>query len=412
MRNAVCSLNIDLVFVCMCRITCDAMSAKKRHHFVPQFYLRNFSRPRGERVISVYNSRSEKFVTKASVRGQAYKNHWYGLGDEIEDCLAMIEGRAATVISSIIENSELPNTNSEDYQSLVLFLVQLRHRTFSAGQEQNEMMNLFMKATMSEGFQSSSEFDKEIQGTRFFYEHPALAALGSWPDVFPFALDLKCKLITIHGDREFLTSDNPVVLYNQFLERRKPIGGITGWATKGLQAFLPISSNHLLCFYDGGVYKYGNRRQNAISIQEMRDVDDLNSLQCMNLEENLYCSPGRKEEEVSRLVARYMRNRPKSRVNLRRGRLIEGDDVRDGTLLHIYKHDLRCALRLTFIRELKRTRKFKVGNRVFLPRNPAIQQAYEDFQQMVKSGNYKHGQFFHFLSDIRRGHLRSASTQC
>ena len=55
-----------------------------------------------------------------------------------------------------------------------------------------------------------------------------------------------------------MTSDNPVVLYNMFLERM----GVdeSGMGSRGAFIFMPLSPGLAIVLYDGKVYKIGNKR--------------------------------------------------------------------------------------------------------------------------------------------------------
>lgn len=76
--------------------------------------------------------------------------------------------------------------------------------------------------------------------------------------------DLKVKLLINTTVTPFITSDHPVIRYNQFLEMRRHPGGNAGLAAKGLQVFLPLSPKHMLLFYDDWVYKVGGRSQEML----------------------------------------------------------------------------------------------------------------------------------------------------
>jgi hypothetical protein len=56
------------------------------------------------------------------------------------------------------------------------------------------------------------------------------------------AWDLDYRLLERRATTEFATSDNPVLLYNQFAHGRVP-GCTTGFQAIGTQMFLPISNN-------------------------------------------------------------------------------------------------------------------------------------------------------------------------
>ncbi len=73
---------------------------KNNHHYVPQFYLRNFSH--NKKNISMYLKSSRKFIEMANIKGQAYKQHLYGETEDLENTLMTIEHKASIVINKII----------------------------------------------------------------------------------------------------------------------------------------------------------------------------------------------------------------------------------------------------------------------------------------------------------------------
>jgi hypothetical protein len=54
------------------------MAENKRHHFVPQFYLRNFANDPRQRQIGLFNIAAGKYVRSTSIRDQAQRKKLYG----------------------------------------------------------------------------------------------------------------------------------------------------------------------------------------------------------------------------------------------------------------------------------------------------------------------------------------------
>lgn len=50
------------------------MAKKKRHHYVPQFYLKRFSNNNESKVLGIYNLDNKKFIQNAPLKSQAYEN--------------------------------------------------------------------------------------------------------------------------------------------------------------------------------------------------------------------------------------------------------------------------------------------------------------------------------------------------
>jgi len=65
---------------------------KKNQHYVPKFYLRNFSFQNNKKQIGVFNIENEFYFLKAKLKTQGSKNFFYGSDGVIEDSLSLIEG--------------------------------------------------------------------------------------------------------------------------------------------------------------------------------------------------------------------------------------------------------------------------------------------------------------------------------
>ena len=144
-------------------------------------------------------------------------------------------------------------------------------------------------------------------------------------------------------------SDNPAVLYNQFLEKRKEPGGDTGIQKKGLQIFLPLDPQHLLMLYDGDVYRVGGRAHTEphLAVEREADIEVLNILQAANADAVLFYSPKTQLAHVSEAATQAKPYRPTEWTILEEYPGI-GPDGRKGTLIKQSTAELRTGLALSF----------------------------------------------------------------
>ena len=105
------------------------MTEKKKQHFVPRFYLRNFSLNAEGKKISLFNFAACKYVSCSNLYDQAYKNYFYGEDLTIEDALADLEKEAAKIINSTLLNDTVPMMGSDEHHILLVFIMFLRQRT-------------------------------------------------------------------------------------------------------------------------------------------------------------------------------------------------------------------------------------------------------------------------------------------
>ncbi len=115
---------------------------------------------------------------------------------------------------------------------------------------------------------------------------------------------LCCKLLQCPTGSCFITSDNPVVILNQFCIGVDPHRNFTGFAKSGFQLLLPISPNLCLFFYDTKIYKVGSRQSELVEISK-QDVEIINSLEIQSADKCLYFHDLKLEQEVWQLVSRY-----------------------------------------------------------------------------------------------------------
>lgn len=104
------------------------MPDNKKHHFVPKFYLRNFSED--EKSIGIYNIRSRRTIARGNLGNQCYRDYFYGKDLKIEHALAGMEGSAAMIINNCIASEAVPRPLSAEHVILSHFIVLQAARTW------------------------------------------------------------------------------------------------------------------------------------------------------------------------------------------------------------------------------------------------------------------------------------------
>lgn len=258
------------------------LSSNKKHHFVPKFYLKSFSD--NGKNICIFNIPSEKIILDGKLKTQCYKNHFYGKEDSVEKSIGEIEGIVATLFKVIVRDSFIPKHLSRGHMYIVQYVVLQNLRTKYSSTQTNDFIDKSAKHLLKH---KAIELGVDINNYKFGYENPVLAALKGFADAAVLTLDLKCKLLINKSNIDFITSDHPVVLYNQLLEYRKKVSN-AAFGSKGLQIFLPIDSKHLLMLYDHKIYGVGNNKDNVVLIPHLSDIVSLNGLQIANAESHVY----------------------------------------------------------------------------------------------------------------------------
>ncbi len=366
------------------------MGKKKEQHFVPQFYLRNFGSDPRKRRISLFHIPSARHFPNASIKDQARRKWFYGRDETVENALHGIEDNAAHAIAAMIEGAGLPATNTHEYHGLLAFIVLQKFRTQFASNNVIETINRAAAVVYGD----DPRFEGFGTTLRLKHEYPALVAMNATLWTWPSLLDLRAKLLYARPPVCFITSDNPVVRYNQFLESRRPFLNNVGLFTKGLQLFFPLSPELSLVLYDSRVYRVGKKSDGETIHTSETDVDSLNSLQMMSAGSTVYCTQSTDE--------RCLRNLLRS---CKRSRISPGADVKEyrhttepsRSLVEIRGAEIRCDLSLSCIRLHRRLRRQKLGNQMGAFRDDQMYDLLEEFEASVKDGKRERGHFYSYL---------------
>jgi hypothetical protein len=372
--------------------------ANKDHHFVPQFYLRQFSRD--GRSIGLFSVKTDRLVLKASIRGQCQHAYFYGKDGKTEAAFAMMEGATAQVLRNIVQAQRPPTPWRENHVTLMFHVVSQHARTMYAADEQNEYSDIFAKSLIRPTLPRDGITAEDLDRVRVVLTNPIGEALRLIVPTFPLTMDLRCVVLVNQTKVGFITSDNPVVLYNQLLEERTYASN-TGLQSVGLQIYLPLTPTMACFFYDPHVYGVGPKNPTRLLLEGQADIDQLNALQLLNAVDNVYFHAGYNEHsQLSKLYSSIRRYRRKKMTNFisQRESPIKPDETRE--LIGFFREDIRCAFRPSFLKVLKRAARAKPELlRRIVVRDPKLCGAYERFRSEVRAGKYSEGDFMRFLHE-------------
>ncbi len=202
------------------------------------------------------------------------------------------------------------------------------------------------------------------------FKEPAQMLVGSIMDKFWLAMDLKFKLIVNKSSTRFLTSDNPVFIYNQYLEHKKHKSGHYGLLTKGLQLFLPISPHHAIVFYDEWAYKVGDKKRNKVEITNSSEADQFNKMQLINCNENMYFNERIFNKYINQLVAKNITHRTHERKQIEEYGTLS--DKNKQNKLHGYKENWNLNLYFSFISFTKKAKEHTLSGYILQLRNEKL----------------------------------------
>lgn len=285
---------------------------KRQQHYVPKFYLKNFS-VRGEgKSIVLFQPQKKRFVQSAPLKSQCCRPFFYGRDGQMEEALSRMEGVAATLLRTIRQHRELPAQHSTEWFILLHFVLLMSSRN-PVSAEQHVISNAQIYQALNDLSHGLIAPDPTITS-----EEALKMALNHVETDVMFCKDLWMKLLVNDTETPFISSDYPVVRYNQYLEGRKWPGAHTGFGIVGLQLFWPLSPHQQLVIYDGLTYKVGSKREVAVPLSRSEDINQLNLLQMLNCDRIVYGNEMAEERyfnELSAQTSSYLQaNKPKTEV--------------------------------------------------------------------------------------------------
>jgi Protein of unknown function (DUF4238) len=241
---------------------------KRRHHYLPQFYLRNFADPNDEKVW-IYTKQGE-MLNGASPRDIGVEKDYHtvtrrdGIKDRhtIEDTVGALENIAAPVVQKIIRGTAI---TFDDHRSFVVFVAQMLLRVPARRDEMGKMLAGVLKK-ISRTFASDKEFYHASY--RRFRQETGDTSTVDPEDVRQFILSDDCELdanptaalglnlgalgvvvkclllmnwvfVRANGRFKFITCDNPVFFWDPTIGRHTWHG--VGLMNPGVEVIFPVS---------------------------------------------------------------------------------------------------------------------------------------------------------------------------
>lgn len=295
---------------------------KRNQHYIPKFYLRNFSFEANQKQIGVFNITNQVFIQRAKLKTQGSKNFFYGEDGKIEDSLSIIEGELATAIKSIIQSEKLPEKLSREHFELMTFLTLTDFRNPVRIQSMTGMFDN-MKKRLNE---LDPNFDTSKVLPEYTHEETVKQSLSFTREIIEITADLDYKLLINNTKTPFLTSDFPIIKYNQFLEQKKWPNSKSGYGVTGLQIFVPITPKHVILFFDSGIYKVGFKRQQTLELNNPKDIDEINILNFINCFDTIFFNHEANEHYVRTLFTRSKKFKRANMSQAELSYLIENDE--------------------------------------------------------------------------------------
>lgn len=364
------------------------MTKTKNQHYVPQFYLRNFST--NSKSINLYNLSVERIVLGDSIKNQCSEDYFYGKTIPIEKAFGEIETSSGLLIKKIINDNYIPSPKTQDHSILQIFIVTLHSRTKYKAEEINEMVDKMSKSALElHPNVDKNQLDLVEIKMDFPLHYPIMNAFTR----YHLIQDLSIHLFTNESRNNFITSDQPVILYNKWVEDLKEYGAI-GLASKGLLIFLPLSSKKLLLLYDKNIYKIGNKKDSVTSLNNEQEIDNINLMQWLKCRDNIYFANPDEKEKIISDAKKNIRLRQQSKMTFKESVGPGGSKIVGG-----YSPKLKMNLKIKSIKVKKHSRKYTAKDKILAVRNPKLLELTREFGDLVKSKRYNATDWNKFLED-------------
>lgn len=220
----------------------------KLEHYVPQFYLRNFSiKNNGKNVFCFDKTNLKKFIS--SIENIACEKYFYDfpIGDKtVEEKLADVEAIFSSAYEKLVANKDLNKLNWAERVSIAYFFAIQEMRT----REMREILKDITKSLIKllSRHKVSRELEKELERIKAA-DYPKEFQIRMFAHAKEFVdaiLSMKWILIVNKTDMLYWTSDQPISRFNP---HKDPLGNL-GYLSEGVQIFFPLNPRLSLCLCD------------------------------------------------------------------------------------------------------------------------------------------------------------------
>lgn len=255
------------------------MAELKNQHYVPEFYLKNFSTD--DKNLNVYVIKDRKFAS-GSIKHQCSKSYFYSKDTTFEILLSQLESREALAINKLLREKSLANLNYDnDFIRILEFISIMHGRTLSKKKGMEKMLNDFTEKIFKPRFRASplskELSDEDIKSIKI--KNPYMHLLGIQVGIKGWILlsDLVPILLVNNNDMEFWISDHPIVFYNRAFHHLNGVS-MCGYTSYGLQVFCPLSTNLALILVHSPYYKIKMNKRHKVRLSQDQ-VKEINKLQ-------------------------------------------------------------------------------------------------------------------------------------
>ena len=254
------------------------MSNKSKQHYVPKFYLKKFC---SNNLFNIFN-RNRGLIKNVTYMSQCYKNNFYGEDKIYENKLSILETKWGASFLNIINSPE--NISENDEESIKEFCLFQQFRTEAAyNRTQNMIYKMYQQTLPIISQFYNLEIDKN-QINRLAYkfvkdnEKPQEVMKRQIDNAILFKhylSNLELTILVNNTDIGFITSDNPVIIGNEY-QRDHGLG----IDSIGFYCLCPLTPKVYAVLTDNKIYYKFRNKKAIVCNKEL--VKQLNLLQFKN----------------------------------------------------------------------------------------------------------------------------------
>lgn len=121
-----------------------------------------------------------------------------------------------------------------------------------------------------------------------------------------------------------------------------------------------FSADLLLVYYDENVYTVVSKKEKEIILNCKDDIRKINHLQFLNAFHNLYFNEMLSTKELDNMLTSCRKIKSSKKSNVHEYPEILNADGSKSILIHTYGLDVDCNLELSFIKQQKKAKKYKL----------------------------------------------------
>ncbi|HEX7413728.1 MAG TPA: DUF4238 domain-containing protein, partial [Bacteroidia bacterium] len=319
-----------------------------------------------QKQIGLYNVTNQVFYPTAKLKTQASRPFFYGQDGILENYLAEVEEHQASLLKKIIDSNYLPARQTKEHVELIFLLLLTEFRNPVSSDSINESVDNLAQILLSK----STEFKDDVGKYKISFSNPIGLSISGIEKGIETCADLHYKIIINKSTTPFITSDNPLIKYNQFTEINKYPLGSTGFGNIGFQMFFPINPWKMLIVYDHWCYKVGSSKKIVIETKETRDVDQLNLAHFLNCNDTLFFNHSMTKNNIIALHQKSLRFEKAHSVITKELPEIGQDGKVKKNSSFIMSHSTECKIKLdlTFIKLTDNAKYYKMDKSTVLIR--------------------------------------------